>query len=94
MSNLPPQELLDEMHSFPGRFTFKAIGRSEDDFVLRVVAVVRDALRHDFDAPYEVRETSGGRHVAVTIEPWVESSQQVLDVFAAIRDLEGLVMLM
>ena len=94
MSNLPPRELLDEMHSFPGRFTFKAIGLSTDDFALRVVAAVRMTLNQDFDAPYELRETTGRRHVAVTVEPWVESSQQVIDVFAAIRDVEGLVMLM
>ncbi len=94
MNNLPPQELLDEMHSFPGRFVFKAIGKTNDDFALRVVAVVRKTLNQDFDAPYELRETSGGRHVAVTIEPWVETSLQVIEVFAAIRDVDGLVMLM
>lgn len=94
MSHHPPQELLDEMHSFPGRFVFKAIGKSSDDFTSRVVAAVRSTLEQEFDAPYEVRQTTGGRHVAVTIEPWVESSQEVIEVFAAIRDLEGLVMLM
>ena len=94
MSELPPKELLDEMHSFPGPFVFKAIGRADGDFAARVVATVRSILSHEFDDPYEVRESSGGRHVAVTIEPWVESSQQVIDVFTAIRDIEGLVMLM
>ncbi len=94
MSKLPPLELLDETHSFPGRFMFKAIGRSNDDFAMRVVAVVRSVLEQEFDAPYELRQTSGGRHVAVTIEPWLESSQQVIEVYAAIRNVEGLVMLM
>lgn len=89
-----PKDLLEQMHSFPGKFVFKAIGKSEDDFALRVVAAVRAALEHDFDSPHEVRTTSGGRHTAVTIEPWIESSVQVIDVFAAIRGLEGLVMLM
>ena len=94
MNSLPPTELLDEMHSFPGKFTFKAIGLTNDDFALRVIAVVRSTLNQDFDAPYELRETSGRRHVAVTVEPWVESSQQVIEVFTAIRNVEGLVMLM
>lgn len=94
MSGHPPQELLEKMHTFPGRFTFKAIGAAEDDFAMRVVAVVRSTLEQDFDAPYAIRETTGRRHVAVTVEPWVESSQQVIDVFAAIRTVEGLVMLM
>ncbi len=94
MSQLPPQELLDATHRFPGKFLFKAIGRCEDEFAARVVAVVREALSHDFDPPHELRHTSGGRHVAVTVEPWVESSAQVLVIFARIRELPGLVMLM
>lgn len=94
MSNLPPQELLEQMHSFPGKFTFKAIGLTDGEFALRVVAVIRATLNQDFDAPYAIRETSGRRHVAVTVEPWVESSEQVIEVFQAIRAVEGLVMLM
>lgn len=94
MNPHPPKELLEETHSFPGRFTFKAIGHSQDDFALRVIAVVRTTLQQDFDAPYALKETAAGRHVSVTIEPWVESAQQVIDVFNAIRHIEGLVMLM
>ena len=94
MTNFPPRDLLEKMHSFPGRFTFKAIGSANDDFALRVVAIVRSTLKQEFDAPHELRETSGRRHVAVTIEPWVESSEQVLELFTAIRSMEGLVMLL
>ena len=94
MSQLPPQELLDATHRFPGKFLFKVIGRSDDDFAARAVATVREALSHDFDPPYELRHTTGGRHVSVSIEPWVESSEQALVVFARIRTLSGLVMLM
>ncbi len=94
MSGHPPRELLDQTHSFPCRFIFKAIGQANDEFASRVVATVRVALEQDFDAPFELRETSGGRHVAITIEPWVESSQQVIEIYTAIRELEGLVMLM
>ncbi len=94
MSSHPPQELLDDTHSFPCRFMFKVIGRSSDGFALRVIAIVRTTLDQDFDPPYELRETSAGRHISVTIEPWVESSQQVIEIYNAIRELEGLVMLM
>ena len=94
MSQLPPQELLDATHRFPGKFLFKVIGRSDDEFAARAVATVREALSHDFDPPYELRHTAGGHHVAVSIEPWVESSEQALLVFTRIRELSGLVMLM
>lgn len=94
MSQLPPQDLLDATHRFPGKFLFKAIGRSDGEFAARVVAVVRETLSHDFDPPYELRHTAGGRHVAVSIEPWIESSEQALAIFARIREVSGLVMLM
>ncbi|HEY0981459.1 MULTISPECIES: YbeD family protein [unclassified Schlesneria] len=94
MNPHPPQELLEQTHSFPGRFVFKAIGRPADDFASRVVAVVRLTLELDFDPPYELKETAAGRHVSVTVEPQVETSQQVIDIYSAIRNLEGLVMLL
>ena len=94
MTQLPPQELLEATHPFPGKFLFKAIGRNENEFAARVVAVIREVLSHDFDPPHELRHTSGGRHVAVTVEPWAESSEQVMVIFARIRELPGLVMLM
>ena len=94
MNPHPPRELLEQTHSFPCKFMFKVIGKANDDFASRVVAAVRGALNQDFDAPYELRETSGGRHVAVTIEPWVESSQQVIEIYTAIQKLDGLVMQM
>lgn len=94
MSEMPPRELLEANHQFPGTFLFKAIGRCDGEFAARVVAVVRETLSHDFDPPHELRHTSGGRHVAVSIEPWVESSEQALVIYARIRELPGLVMLM
>ena len=94
MNPHPPRELLEQTHSFPCKFMFNVIGQATDDFALRVVATVRTALNQNFDAPYELRETSGGRHVAVTIEPWVESSQQVIEIYNAIQKLDGLVMQM
>lgn len=87
-------ELLRATHEFPCRFLFKAIGRTDDNFVGQVVAVVRAELAHEFDSPYSLKHTSGGRHVSVTIEPWVETAEQVLSVYARIRTVPGLVMLM
>ena len=94
MSELPPQELLDRMHAFPGKFLFKVIGRNEEDFAERVAAVVREELRHDFDPPMELKQTSGGRHVSVNLEPWVESSEQVMAIFVRLRQVSGVVMVL
>jgi putative lipoic acid-binding regulatory protein len=93
MSNLPALELLEKTHRFPGPYTFKVIGRVENGFVARVVAAVRDELAASVDPPFRCREAVGGRHVAVTLEPLVQTSHEVLAVYRRIRQLAGLVML-
>lgn len=94
MDGLPARELLEQMHQFPGKYTFKAIGTNEGDFVERVIAMVRQELGQDFDAPFDYRATPKGRHVSVTIEPWVESADQVLAIYRMLNTADGLVMLM
>jgi len=93
MNDLPALELLENTHEFPGPYTFKVIGRVENGFVARVVAAVRDELAASVDPPFRCRETAGGRHVAVTLEPCVQTSQEVLAVYRRLRLLTGLVML-
>ncbi len=87
-------ELLENTHQFPCKFIFKAIGKAENGFVGRVVAAVREELAHEQDPPYSFRQARGGRHVAVTLEPTVQTPQQVLAVYRRIRAIAGLVMLM
>lgn len=93
MNELPAIELLESTHSFPGPYMFKVIGKSERGFVARAVAAVREELEAEIDPPYKVRETAGGRHVAVTVQPTVQTAQQVLAVYGRLRHLVGLVML-
>lgn len=90
---MPPIELLESAHTFPGPYIFKVIGRSERGFLARTVAAVREELAHESDPPYRVRETTGGRHIAITLEPRVETAQQVLDVYRRLSHTTGLVML-
>ncbi len=92
MASLPSIELLEKTHIFPGPFMFKVIGRAENGFAARVVAGVREALELDQDPLFKVRETLGGRHVAVTLEPTVQSASQVLAVYQRLRTLVGLVL--
>ena len=93
MSELPAIELLESTHTFPGRYIFKVIGRSERGFVARAVAAVRDELACEVDPPYKTREARGGQHIAVTLEPMVQSALQVLAVYRRLRTMAGLVML-
>ncbi len=92
MSELPAIELLESTHTFPGVYMFKVIGRREGAFAARVVAATREALEWDVDPPFRIRETAGGRHVAVTLEPHVATAHQVLAVYRRLRNTAGLVM--
>jgi putative lipoic acid-binding regulatory protein len=86
-------ELLESTHTFPGPYTFKVFGRTDLGFVARTVAAVRDELNGTEDPPYRVRESVGGRHTAVTLEPVVQTAQQVLAVYRRLSGMVGLVML-
>ncbi len=79
MEQLPAIELLESTHQFPGPYMFKVIGRVDNGFVV--------------DPPFSVREAVGGRHVAVTLQPRLQSAHQVLAVYRRVRSLAGLVLL-
>jgi putative lipoic acid-binding regulatory protein len=94
MEELPSIELLKNTHHFPCAYMFKVIGRPDNGFVARVVAVVREELAIEIDPPYTFRQTAAGRHVSVTVEPHIQTVDQVLAVYRRLRLTEGLVMLM
>ena len=94
MTNRFSIALLEKTHQFPGPYIFKAIGKVENGFAARVVAAVRDELDNEIDPPFRCRQTAGGRHVSVTVEPHVETAQQVLDVYRRVQRLAGLVLLL
>jgi uncharacterized protein len=94
VSEMPAIKLLEATHQFPGKFMFKVIGRADNGFAARVVAAVRDELAESADPPFRLRHTDGGRHVAVTLEPTLQTVHQVLAVYRRLRRIPGLVMLM
>ena len=93
MNEISAIELLEANHKFPGPYLFKVIGRQERGFVARVVAAVRDEMAEPIDPPFKVRETAGGRHVSVSVEPVMQTAEQVLAVYRRIRSVPGLVIL-
>jgi uncharacterized protein len=93
MGEQPTIALLESTHTFPGPYIFKVIGKTDVGFVARTVAAVREALGDAEDPPYRVRESVGGRHIAVTLEPEVQTARQVLAVYRRLSHTVGLVML-
>jgi putative lipoic acid-binding regulatory protein len=94
MDHRPTVELLESTHLFPGVYKIKAIGRALDDFESRVIDAVCSHLPARSDLDYSVRTTPGGRHVAVTLDISVQSAEQVRAIYAEIRELDGLTLLL
>jgi len=86
--------LLNETHDFPTYMMFKVIGKNVEGFPGRVVACVRDALRLDVDPHFRSRTTAGKRHISITVEPEVQTAEQVLYLYERLRNIEGVVMLL
>lgn len=94
MDHRPSVDLLESIHLFPGVYQIKAIGRAEDEFEARVVEAVYSHLAARSDLDYSVRSTPGGRHVALTLDITVQTAEQVRAIYAEIRDLKGLTLLL
>ena len=80
---------LNDVHSFPGNYIFKVIGDNTPVFVSQVVQVCLIALGPEASPGISTRESSGGKHVSVTIDAVVVDAEMVLKVYALIGDVEG-----
>jgi len=94
MDHRPSLELLESVHQFPGVYQIKAIGKVERDFEARVVEAVVSELVSAAELDYAVRTTPGGRHVALTLDVTVQNAEQVRTIYARIRELSGLTLLL
>ena len=94
MDAIPNDDLLANNHAFPGTYQIKAIGKADDNFEGRVVAAAASELAGPGEVEHSVRETKGGRHIAVSLELTVQSPAQVRAIYAAIREVEGLSLLL
>jgi putative lipoic acid-binding regulatory protein len=93
MDYQPSLELLEATHEFPGPFMFKVVGTADEHFVGRVLATVRSQLPEDQEPAFSTRHTANGRHVCVTMEPVVNSAADVIDLYAVLKDVPGVIML-
>lgn len=85
---------LEEHHDFPCVYMFKAIGHNSGEFAQEVRRAA-EAVLGPITGKDELRSrpSSGDKYLAVTIDTKVKSSAQVLDVYDALKALEGMVML-
>ena len=86
--------LLESVHTFPGQYQIKVIGTASDDFVTRLVSVAGEHMETIEDVVHRVRETPGGRHIAITLELHLHSAAQVHAIYESLRKVDGLTMLL
>lgn len=87
-------QLLEEHHQFPGPYMFKVIGYQGGGFY-QAVRQVAEAVLGPLSEGRQVRSrpSSGDKYLAVTLDVEVESASQVLEVYAELKRLEGVVVL-
>ena len=85
---------LEEQHSFPGPFMFKAIGPNSAAFVAAVTQAAVVVLGVREVPKVTTRDSGGGKHTAVTLVARVQTAQQVLDIWALMAKVDGVKMVM
>lgn len=86
--------MLEEHHDFPCVYMFKIIGYNSGDFAQEVRRAAEAVLGPiTGEGELRSRPSARGKYLAVTIDTGVASSAQVLEVYSALKALEGLVML-
>lgn len=85
---------LNQTHEFPGRFMFKIIGENSPELVAGVVQAAVTVLGPKVMPTVTTRESAHGRHQAITMVVDVQSAEGVLDVYAALRTVSGVRLLL
>ncbi len=87
-------QALNDCHDFPGPFTFRVIGANTPEFVAQVVQAAVVVLGPRAYPKVSTRESAKGKHQAVTMVVEVGKAEHVLDVYAALKRLTGVRLLL
>lgn len=88
------QELMESTHDFPGKYLFKVVGWHRNEFVERVLSSARAVIGSAIEIQHTTRETASGRHISVTMEPFVDNSDQVLEIYEHLKIMDDVIMLL
>lgn len=80
----PAQARRESLLDYPVRFPIKVVGVNENGFVHAITHVVRQ-FDPGFDAAtIELRESSGGRYLGITVTVLATSREQLDDLYRAL----------
>jgi len=86
--------LLNDTHRFPGPYRVKVIGENSPAFVKRVAETAVAALHGRSCDEITERPSAKGTHLGVTLTFQINSAEEVLAVYEALRNVEGLRMVL
>lgn len=81
-------ERLEDVHSFPGEYTFKVIGSNSPEFVSSVIQAAVNILGKTADPDVDTRESSKGNHISVTLTVSVSQADVILDIYEAFQQMD------
>ncbi len=87
------EEILDrlnDVHSFPGEYMFKIIGTNSSEFVTQIIQACINAVGPGSSPKVTTRESSGGKHVSITLTVAVDDAESVLRVYDMMAGIEGI----
>lgn len=83
----------EELLEFPCHYTFKAVGVSGDQFKESIIAAARKFALVPRDAVH-VRPSGKGNYQSVSILVRLENYRQLQDIYAGMKQVPGLKMLL
>lgn len=78
---------LDQHHDWPGVYMFKFILLNDEDKVKELLALFSDT------AVIQRKFSKGGKYVSFTVKEVMVSAQAVLDRYAQVQEIEGVITL-
>jgi putative lipoic acid-binding regulatory protein len=85
-------DLLEANHVFPGSFSLSVIALNADAVTAAVLAAARVGPQNDSaTSGHETRPSSAGKYLSHRIIVQVGSAAEVLDLYARLRAVEGVI---
>lgn len=85
-------ELLEANHTFPGNISVSVIARNDDQVAARILAAASAALGQPLpDAAHDRVPSAQGKYVSHRLDVPCASAEAVLDLFARLRAVDGVI---
>jgi putative lipoic acid-binding regulatory protein len=86
-------DLLEAHHVFPGEFSLSAIALGTDAVTAAILKAASGSPTESLlsDDAHEMVPSSGGKYISHRLRVFVQSAADVLDLFARLRAVEGVV---